>query len=169
MRWNKNTGWAATPDEIMDLCTTFPTINISQQLVRMDGWLRANPRKRYKNWDRFVFNWLAREEPPAERVVLSKPAEQALHEMLTLAEKHHVECKPDECAAALALMYTAQGSLPDAVSREEDFYQQVKTSWWEYLYYHDHYRRFGTKRSLQSFLTWDKWKGPHESTDYATH
>ena len=42
MRWNKNTGWDVTPDEIMDLCTTFPNLNIAQQLVRIDGWLRAN-------------------------------------------------------------------------------------------------------------------------------
>ena len=169
MRWDKKTGWNASFDELAQLCTTFPSINISQQLVRMDGWLRANPRKRYKNWDRFVHNWLSREEPPTEQVVLSKAANDALDEMIQLAEKHETGYKRDECAAALALMFASQGSLPDAVSKEEDFYKEVKRCWWEYVYYHDHYRRFGTKRSLQSFLTWDKWKGPHESTDYATH
>ena len=169
MKWNKNSGWEIEPAELLDLVVKFDGLNIQQQLIRIDGWLRANPRKRYKNWDRFVFNWLQREQPPAPEVVLSKAAEETLDALIEVAEKHGAQYKREEAAAALPLMFVAQGSLPQSVSDEKEFYVKVRRAWWEYLYYHDHYRKYGTKRSLQSFLTWDKWKGPHEQTDYRVH
>jgi hypothetical protein len=40
----------------------FPNVDIVAELRLMDEWLRANPRRRKKNYDRFITNWLKAEE-----------------------------------------------------------------------------------------------------------
>ena len=38
----------------------FPHVDVKDELKKMAGWLWANSNKRYKNYKRFIFNWLNR-------------------------------------------------------------------------------------------------------------
>ena len=48
-------------EEIEQLERAYPGLKIHEELLRMSVWLSANKRKaeRYKNFNRFVVNWLA--------------------------------------------------------------------------------------------------------------
>lgn len=35
-------------------------LNVRQEITHMHNWLEANPRRRKKNYNRFVVNWLNR-------------------------------------------------------------------------------------------------------------
>lgn len=52
--------FSVTEDEFYDYEKTFPGVGIAQELRRMDSWCRANPRRRKKNWKRFIENWLGK-------------------------------------------------------------------------------------------------------------
>lgn len=39
-------------------------IDIGKELRKMDLWLWANPNKRYRNYKRFIVNWIARKDLP---------------------------------------------------------------------------------------------------------
>ena len=36
----------------------YEPLNVRQELVKANEWLEANPRRRKKNYNRFVVNWL---------------------------------------------------------------------------------------------------------------
>src|ERR1700690_2607917 len=36
----------------------YAPLNVRQELVLMNNWLEANPRRRKKNYARFIINWL---------------------------------------------------------------------------------------------------------------
>ncbi len=38
----------------------FPYIDVKSELLKMEVWLAANPKKRKKNYERFIINWLVR-------------------------------------------------------------------------------------------------------------
>jgi hypothetical protein len=38
----------------------FPNCNVDLELKKMEAWLVANPKKRYKNYEKFIVNWLSR-------------------------------------------------------------------------------------------------------------
>ncbi len=38
--------------------------DIGNELKKMDIWLDANPHKRYKNYKKFIVNWLLRKDRP---------------------------------------------------------------------------------------------------------
>ena len=38
----------------------FPNCNVDLELKKMEVWLVANPKKRYKNYEKFIVNWLSR-------------------------------------------------------------------------------------------------------------
>lgn len=55
-------------DFFESLKTTYNYINLEIEFKKMEGWLLANPtkRQRYRNWQRFIVNWLNRIEKPIE-------------------------------------------------------------------------------------------------------
>ena len=45
---------------ILELERDYAPLNVRQELVLMNNWLEANPRRRKKQYNRFVINWLNR-------------------------------------------------------------------------------------------------------------
>ncbi len=48
--------------EFSQLQATYPNVSVLQELGMMADWLRANPRRRKRNYQRFITNWLKAEE-----------------------------------------------------------------------------------------------------------
>jgi hypothetical protein len=46
----------------------YPNVDIVHELGMMDDWLDSNPRRRKKNYRRFITNWLKAEQRKADRV-----------------------------------------------------------------------------------------------------
>jgi hypothetical protein len=44
------------------LASAYPDQNIPAQVRKMTAWLMANPKRRHKDYKRFIQGWLAREE-----------------------------------------------------------------------------------------------------------
>jgi hypothetical protein len=49
----------------------YPSLNVDGELQRMKIWLDANPRRRKKNYQRFVTGWLCRENAKVEYAAAS--------------------------------------------------------------------------------------------------
>jgi hypothetical protein len=45
-----------------DWGATYPSVDIEREFRMMDDWLESNPRRRKKNYRRFITNWLKAEE-----------------------------------------------------------------------------------------------------------
>jgi len=59
--WTPEAGWQNLADaKVARWQDAYPGVDVQQQLKAMDAWLRANPDRRKKNWERFVVNWLSR-------------------------------------------------------------------------------------------------------------
>jgi hypothetical protein len=43
----------------------FPAIDVRQEIQKAETWVRANPKNRKSNWERFLVNWLIREQDRA--------------------------------------------------------------------------------------------------------
>jgi hypothetical protein len=56
---------------------TYDYIDLNLEIKKIEGWLLANPtkQKRYKNWERFIINWLNRIEKP-----ILAPAKQQIYQ-----------------------------------------------------------------------------------------
>ncbi len=68
--------------ELVGLREIYPSVNVILELRLMDNWLETNPRRRKKNYPRFIANWLRREERRAcalrkETTVGASPCEGA--------------------------------------------------------------------------------------------
>jgi len=50
------------------LYQTYDRVDIEREFRMMDDWLESNPRRRKKNYRRFITNWLKAEQRKAERV-----------------------------------------------------------------------------------------------------
>ncbi|MGA1847241.1 hypothetical protein [Deferribacter abyssi] len=51
-----------TESHISDWSEAFPACDIKVELKRMRLWLLANPRKRKKNYEKFILNWLSKQQ-----------------------------------------------------------------------------------------------------------
>lgn len=52
----------ATDTRYLDeLQEAYPDLDLARELKRMRAWLDANPRHRYRNYKRFIVNWLNKE------------------------------------------------------------------------------------------------------------
>lgn len=49
---------------------TYPGLEIQREVLRMGEWLEANPRRKPRNFKRFMVNWLAKNQAALERVEL---------------------------------------------------------------------------------------------------
>jgi hypothetical protein len=47
-------------EEIKDCERVYPGVNVWVELHKMDKWLKVNPERRKKRYERFVVNWLAK-------------------------------------------------------------------------------------------------------------
>lgn len=47
-----------TPDKFQFWKSTFPALDIQQELSKMLAWISANPKYKKKNYERFIVNWL---------------------------------------------------------------------------------------------------------------
>jgi hypothetical protein len=52
----------------------FPAVDVRQAVARATGWLNANPANRKSNYERFLFNWLTREQDRAPRMATPQSA-----------------------------------------------------------------------------------------------
>lgn len=66
-----------TPEVIASWEEAYPKLDIDAELARAELWYQANPRKRKKNHERFLTNWLAR-----------------AHERITMPRKPYPGSKP---------------------------------------------------------------------------
>ena len=54
------------PQDFLDkMIQTYLRINVANQIKGMEGWLLANPKKRKKNYESFINNWLSRADKDA--------------------------------------------------------------------------------------------------------
>lgn len=54
------------PQDFLDkMIQTYLKINVANQIKGMEGWLLANPKKRKKNYESFINNWLSRADKDA--------------------------------------------------------------------------------------------------------
>ena len=44
----------------------YPSVNIKGEILKINSWLKANPKKRYQNYERFIINWLDRSEKDSQ-------------------------------------------------------------------------------------------------------
>lgn len=44
---------------------TYPDVHVWREYWLMDDWLEANPKRRKRNYDRFITNWLKSEQRKA--------------------------------------------------------------------------------------------------------
>lgn len=49
-------------DYLRRLREAYPDLDLDRELKKMQAWLEANPRRRYRNYKRFIVNWLNRED-----------------------------------------------------------------------------------------------------------
>ena len=54
-------------DYIQKLKETYSDLDVERELGKMRVWLDANPRHRYRNYKRFVVNWLNKEDRYGKR------------------------------------------------------------------------------------------------------
>ena len=47
-------------DKFLEWEAMFKKIDVVAEIERAEGWLKVNPRKHKKNYDRFLFNWFSR-------------------------------------------------------------------------------------------------------------
>ena len=52
--------FSISDDEFENFESTYPGVNVPQELRKMDLWLRINPKRRKRSYSRFVTNWLSR-------------------------------------------------------------------------------------------------------------
>lgn len=75
LRWSEQQGWEGVSDELKTRwAEAYPACNVARQLLAMQEWLMANPKKAKKsNWRTFIVNWLTKsqnrggDERPAPR------------------------------------------------------------------------------------------------------
>lgn len=72
--------YGITDSQLRYWSLAFPTVDVEGEIRRAEAWLLANPRRRKKNYTRFITNWLLRCKPNKTRnnlVVLKQFLEEA--------------------------------------------------------------------------------------------
>lgn len=66
---NDKSEYAVSEEQLKEWQKIYPSVNVMQELRKMKGWLNANPKRRKtKNGiNRFVTNWLSREQDNPKR------------------------------------------------------------------------------------------------------
>jgi hypothetical protein len=56
------TRFSVSDGQIQKWRYTYPAVDVQQELKLMAEWLNARPKKRYRNWQAFITNWLKKEQ-----------------------------------------------------------------------------------------------------------
>jgi len=89
---------------------TYAPLDVRNELLKMKMWLEANPRRRKKNYARFVVNWLNKEAAKVrcdqakiykDRLAAQNPQGRAVYSASDIAYyndfyKQHPELKPED-------------------------------------------------------------------------
>ena len=51
-----------TEEQLQSWGRAYPSVNVKGEILKINSWLKANPKKRYQNYERFIINWLDRSE-----------------------------------------------------------------------------------------------------------
>jgi len=74
-------------DYIKELQDTYPELDLNREIKRMRVWLDANPRHRYRNYKRFIVNWLNKEIRYVRRSALGKKRLEVKKKYANLGER----------------------------------------------------------------------------------
>ena len=58
----------------------YPLVNVDLEIKKMEAWLKANPRKRKKNYEQFIVNWLSKTQDRVLQVSKTEPEEPQYEE-----------------------------------------------------------------------------------------
>lgn len=72
----KGTFTGITEDQELAWQDAYPAVPVPPAIARAAAWLVANPNNRKSNYQRFLVNWLAREQDKAARVPSGRPQEK---------------------------------------------------------------------------------------------
>lgn len=77
---NDNTEHEITQEEITELSSLYPAVDVMQQLRNMKGWLMSNPsrRKTKKGIKAFITTWLSKEQDKPRQVARSGTSDRRL-------------------------------------------------------------------------------------------
>jgi hypothetical protein len=70
LRWTSQSGWSGVDGVRKRWECAFTEVDIDTELAGANAWLLANPRRKYRDWEAFVRNWLKRAQsshPPRTR------------------------------------------------------------------------------------------------------
>lgn len=66
--WSSSEFKNISQEKIKKWKETFPALEILTELKKIEIWILANPKNKKKNWERFIVNWLTRNQDKAPRV-----------------------------------------------------------------------------------------------------
>lgn len=74
IHWNPNDGFSGiSQEQIAKWQDAFPAVDIERQIKAASGWLEANPLKRKKNLQRFIYNWMSnKQEKGGDRIEIKQ-------------------------------------------------------------------------------------------------
>jgi hypothetical protein len=72
---------------LKELHDTYPELDLAREIKRMRIWLDANPRHRYRNYKRFIVNWLNKEIRYVRRSALGKKRLEVRKKYANLSER----------------------------------------------------------------------------------
>ena len=55
-----------TEEQLQSWGRAYPSVNVKGEILKINSWLKANPKKRYQNYERFIINWLDRSEKDSQ-------------------------------------------------------------------------------------------------------
>jgi hypothetical protein len=60
----------------------YPAINIENEISKAEAWIKANPKNKKSNWERFIVNWLSRAQdkaPPLKNDPYKPPLRETVY------------------------------------------------------------------------------------------
>jgi hypothetical protein len=73
--WEKKTFVGITKTDLEVWVGAYPAVNIELQIKKAAAWQSANPKKRKKNYERFLVNWLGKCQERGGDIPSNKPGE----------------------------------------------------------------------------------------------
>ena len=95
---NDKSSYDVPLDKISTWQQAYPAVNVEQELQKMRAWLESNPsrRKTRKGIDRFINNWLSREQ---DKGGIYRDTQQEKDRLATEAAlaRHRISVDPPDC------------------------------------------------------------------------
>jgi|GEM_PF-4877675 len=130
-------------EDIRKWSEAFPGVDVKLQIKRMEVWLEANPKKRKKNYKKFIVNWLGREhlenksQPEAKKPKPKKninpwektPEEEARAKKIPLYKRILMVKDPEERARRKKLLEKAKELEKEEEMRKKGFVKGPDGKW----------------------------------------